>query len=504
MKQLRIWSGFLVLLGSCSFAAAADHYAIIYQQRIAKTEDNPGDPNVNVDGIMAELLQKEGRVIPVVWGSGDPTFRSWTESHLLKDAPQAPEVSQLLAAARTVRADFVIVISAIKVEGRSVGSAMLYRASGGKPIWRDSRDFELQVAGINDWDNAALTLANTWVSVMGTGPFKDLRPRATLEAPKNPLPKKDPDPIPVPNPEPPPKQQPSAQILIQADALVRQGQDSEAVRLLRDGVDDQPLDGTIRKRLIEILINTGHQDLAADEASRFAKLSVRDRSLILTAAEIWIQLGRSAEAEQMLQELQAREGDQPTTQLLAAKISLIKDRMAQAQTQFEQSFRATQSYDAALGWALAAAAQGRKEDLNLALAALKPLKAVDVVGSYRWAIGVLDARQDMLAEQFRDALREATAAPKSPVAISKCAKMSAIAETLMLFVTNLQAPAAHQWSHPRRELAHKLLLQAADECAKFAQSGDEDAGADCTLSLGEALQQFNSIRERVSQELAGK
>ena len=51
-------------------------------------------------------------------------------------------------------------------------------------------------------------------------------------------------------------------------------------------------------------------------------------------------------------------------------------------------------------------------------------------------------------------------------------------------------------------MAHNLLQQSCLEALEFARTGVEDTASEATISLGEALKQFQSIREMYLKESA--
>ncbi len=486
---------------SVPVAGYATPTVIVYQQLAAVEDDR--DPNIAVQASMAQQLNEARKVRAVAWGSEDRLFQQWKAAGQAPNS-KAPSITELQTVARAVKADYILVVTGVKSDGAANGGAMLYRPSGARPVWTDTKQFKAQVDGVADWQSAGMTLANTWRILLDQGPFKGLQASA-LPADDAPVtPRHDPVQPPVDPKNNDPVLPDKTMVLTSIQALMRQGLVTEAIVSLRRSIDTNPLEPEYRRLLVQLLLARGLRAEAADEAQRFASLSVANREFLLLAAEVWVELGDPSQAQSLLNDLRAREGNTALSQLAQAKVYLALDDMVKAEAAFRESIKLSPSFEAAMGLATLAAMQGNEPQMSQSMAEAGGLKPRDYDNTYRWAMAAIDRRMVTVSDMARDALQHATGRPRTPEAIAKATKLQAIAKGLAGFMRGVQPPSAHQKSHDLRRLAQDLLMQATSELANFASSGDSDMGAEATLSLGEALQYFARIREAMDQEFGGK
>jgi tetratricopeptide (TPR) repeat protein len=483
-----------------AFAVAAQPIVIIATQRAAVVDDV--DPNVDIAGYFATHIEDLGMVHPVLWSPSDETFRSWQDSKLAPGGNSDAKLEQMLDVARKVNAKYVMLVSAFKSNGSVQGSVLAYD-SRGKVAWRHADNMAVEVGGLVDMGSSAESIARTWSLLLRDSLFRGLpvRTGSAIDKPQPAPPQPQPDPTPTPAPQAMPRADEQA-ILAKAARLFSQGQNGEAIIVLREGTDQLPYSGALREQLVKVLVAAGLTELAADEATRFGRMNSQTPDLLVSSAKMWIDIGRIDRAQDALNEAKARDGENVSVIATQATIDLMNGDLARSQAGFAAALASKKTSDSAIGMALVCALQGQSEPLQQALADWRQLTSDDPAQQYRWVMRVLDGRMDLLSEQFRDGLRHATADPKSAATRSLWAKLESVATGMANLLEAMQPPKNHFGSHELRQLAHKLLIQAAGDCLAFAESGDEEAGSEATISLGEALKAFTPARELFENELS--
>lgn len=453
--------------------------------------------NIPTSNALVQMLSDEGRVTAVNWASSDPILREWVEKKKISFSNK-PTTDALLNAARSAKAEYVVVLSAVVSDGKTVGALMLYKPGSSKPVWRDTKLMDIKISGKIDRVSAGLTLANTWVSALGSGPFKGYK--AERDLPVQPLPKRDPLAVETVKPK---ENTPVEQILAKSEQLQQRGLRQEAVIYLRDSIDENPTSPELRRALLNLLILLNETELAQLEASRASEATVGNKQFYLLEAQMKLDMGDASAAQESLNKFLSREGASHETQVIQGRILLKLQQPEKAMAAFTDAIRTKPEINCQLGIALCQAIQGQIEPLKKTIAELPEQKPEEIQANYRWAMQCIDDQYSALAESFREALRSATASPKSGEAIARCAKNEIIAQSLATLVDALKIPKIHNRSQERRSLAHKLLVQAAGESLDFAKNGGEEAGSEAAITLGEALKQLNLVHEKFREELVG-
>lgn len=495
MTCLRMIPGLVVWVLSAGAALAMPRVLIVNQK--VPPQDGT-DINVEIASPLAEQIRQSRRLQPILWSLADPVFRDWVDQKWASDG--APTDKEMFAAAGKGKVDYVLVVTAMQAGRNVTGALVLYRGSGGKPIWRDTKSMQIEVGGAPNWDAAGMALAGSWMALLQDGPWRDIKPEAVL-TPDRPA---DPPPTtPFDPPKTTPRREP-AEFKKLSETQIRQGLVTEAILTLRSGVDENPESGELRQMLVELLVATGRHEMAAEEAERFSAFDPTDSRFLMVAAQTWIDLGQPERAQKLVNELRSRIGDSPELDVIQGQIAIANGDLLMAAGSFGAVAAQSKSYPATLGLALVGALQGDAEALQQALSLLGTLTDPDPLRSYRWAMRAIDLRMDALADQFREDLRFATAKPRTKEAVDRGQKAKSVSSTLATLMDSLKVPKNHTGSHERRRLAHRLLVQAASELAAFAASGDQDMGEEAAISLGEALRQLPALREEMQQEFLGK
>ena len=509
----------LIALSALSQAAPE----VLIVQRLSTTENAF---NVPLGQKLVEELDVEGRVAPILWSMTDPVFRAYVDEGLLPGFVENPDDKTVRDYAAKLRVAYVLIVQAVAENGQVVPAANLYAGSRPRPIWSMVREenrgqprlvviedgkvdeektqairekyasvigdgfintMTVLINGEPDWENTAATLARTWTRILAEGPFRDLEPQRRTFAP-------DPDPgltfastnaiIKAPETE---------LALERARLLAADGKTDEAIIVLRDAIDADPLSAVSRLRMAELLIVRGQPALAAAECERGAKTTDRPGALWSLAADAWILAGDSDRALNAANEAQARGVSSPELLQSLGDIWLLKSDAEKALRFYDEAIAKQASQRAHLGRAIARAIAGDTEscikDLELAQGD-KPLP----LDLYQRAMGILDGQIAPIVEQLKSipmGVRVQDGPDMVPAANALQSKTASIVELMV----RIRVPERHLESHRARDLAYKLLSQSSVEVLVFARTKEEDASLEAAISLGEALKAVSRIAE---------
>ncbi len=160
-----------------------------------------------------------------------------------------------------------------------------------------------------------------------------------------------------------------------------------------------------------------------------------------------------------------------------------------------------ENVEARVGRACAYAASGWPEPCQADIAAIPADK---VALYYPRVVSELERALQNVAGELRETIRAARLTPKKTAVIERASRNLRASAGLARLAALYPPPAKHRDSHARRDLAHNLLQQACGEALEFAKSGKEDIADEASISLGEALKQFQQIREQYEKESTNK
>ncbi len=516
--RLRSWVAILALMpGICH--AAPD--LLIVQTKVPVEADR--DPNLMLAPYVADELDKEGRVRPVVWSMTDPVFREWTSRDVFGPFEPNPSPRVALDTARKLGIDYVLIVQAVSTKQQFVPSAELFVdgrskwkfgprdpkrsddlvvATDGKydekatralqaklpDMIRAGGTFTVYVGSLPDWDATARSVSSTWRALLGEGPLASLpaRPRVSQE----------PDPTGA-------EVNTTVEISGAADPdlprkaldMAQQGKADQAVILVREACDLKPFDTELRKTLVAVEKAAGLLREAADASQLAAKLDPGDSSLWLLAASSWIDVCDAERARDSLKEAQARGASGPEVNRIEADIALLGGEAKKAEGLY------VSLKDPSVVWrlALAAALAGDLPTCEKALESLQsgPLEQRD----YQTLVLLLDRSLEPWVTSVRDLVPMVRMHPGDPQALQKAETVNKVATGLADIVSKVVAPERHKESHEARRLAHILLAQSTLEALHFAKSNDPDTGEEAVASLGQALRLFPGVKEKFNLEL---
>ena len=476
------------------------------------------DPNLFIANLVAEELDNEGQVTPIVWSMADPIFRAAVEDINFKGSVGAPTLNDAKRLGNVVRTPYILICSVVRRSGITLAEAQLFY--NGKQIWKfpDQKDakpiakqFEqlekdpenfgkdpktgirqstMITEGQFQTENVLRSLARTWALQIGQGPLKAL-PKVPRIKPKEIEPGQQPV---TPNDTPIAKKDSTA-IRAQSDDLIKKGDFAGAISLLRDAVDIQPMDLDLRVALIRALVLNGMPDAAGEEAKRSAALMPEKVQLRLEAAKAYLRSGDIGSAQNELNEALAREPNNPDARLFAGNISMENRQFDSA---IEHYSKANDTGDALYRRGLAKAMKNDIEGFNKDVEAYsKKVPGPDqstLEDQYSLATSILDWRTKDFGDQMRSLIQRARVRPKEPEVIAALAKTNADAKLFLTILEKVVPPDNRKSTFDRRVLAVKLMVQSAREIQSFLKSLDEDMLSDASVDLGEALQTIEAIK----------
>ncbi|MCC7435820.1 MAG: hypothetical protein IT363_14130 [Methanoregulaceae archaeon] len=494
---MRVW---LIAVGVFLSAWAAPAGILIVQHTTGSRSDDADSERI-LTQLIAEEFDTDGRLTAIAWSLSDPIFRSAVNDKLVR-ASDNPDQSTALAGAEKLRAEYVLMVSVFRREGQVVGQAQLFRR--GRQIWKDpdgtvggaarsdraelgdARVFTVLTNSQIDLANTLRAASRTWCQLLFDNPLKSLNPRPRTETP-------DPDPGVKPDiPEAPPvKKVENGQLMTDVMKLLAGGKMPEAIAMLRDAVDAEPLDLERRKALTNALATSGLTETAAKEARRAALLFPDQVDLWALAARFWLAVDEFDEANKDLNEAVARQPESVETRLLLAEVALGKLQVDVAIPHLDFAIQQAPSAD---GYFKRALARALNDDATGAAADLAEAKKLGFGGDalvlktqYSSAVRVAHAAMQEAVVAIRTLLPKARANFGSREVREDQKVVAKRLESLGAILEVVPVPAAHKNSHGKRTLALSLLAQSSGELGSFLDSGVEDSANDAVISLSEAL-----------------
>jgi tetratricopeptide (TPR) repeat protein len=479
----------LVALVALPISSVAKPLLLIYQVR--ETTFSDADPNLIVDQALAEELATVGKVKPVLWQREDPTIREALRVGRIRTLPQNPSPAEVIQVANAIGCIYVAVVRVTHVGALLDGSLDLYR--DGRRIWQTTASTAIVRDGSIDKLSTIRSVASTWAAKMNVEPLKDLAG------------------IPADAPIGPPlvttygsQDAPQAPYDLGKKAL-DEGRAWEAVVLLRDAVDAEPLDPLRRIALIEALRLAGHPFLAAQEAQRAAELIPTEPRLLAMAAQSWLQGGQVEKAHEMISRILERDPENVAALGVLAELYVARldyDRAVQAMGEvIRMQPTATAYYKRAQIHALREDFAAAKADLDRAKEMGLPTDEISVNQRYRDFASVLEQLFESLALRIRNLLRESQSSEVSPSVANRAAQLVNVVAAYEQFLDQAEVPESHKRSHATRALAANLLLQSALTAQRFIQERNQETAAEADLLQVEAMREHALAKQLFAKEL---
>lgn len=458
--------------------------------RLSRMRGEPNESATSIAHFLAAEFDQDGRIAPIVWSLADPVFRAAAESGTIRETVREPAPEDIKDAAQKLKAAYIFVIVEEKKEGALYATLEVFKTGSANPIYKNTRNLVVTVGNRLDWENAARSHAHYWYTTLIEGPFKKLKPR--------PRPEEDNTPTIVPAAEVFPT---DPKALDTAKTKIQGGDFAGALTVLRDAVDADPTLLEKRMALIQLLTQLRMQEQVASEARRAAVLFPEQAELRLIAVRAWLALDKTEEASVDLNEFLARKSDDASALALLGDLWISRQEPEKAIEPFTKSIEISSSFSARFGRALAHALTGNSAGCTADLAALGTPSPKEIETSYPVAVRSLEGATEHLGAKLREVLQKTRIQSNDPAVVKQAEDALALAQSLASMTDKISVPPKHQQSHLRRDLAQKLLVQAAGEALAFAKSGDEDLGSDAAISLGDALNQMHAIRKQYEAEL---
>lgn len=446
----------------------------------------------------AQEFDDEGRLTPIAWSLADPIFRAAIDDRLVPQGVEFPTEGQMRDAMGKLKTGYLFVMSAFAENGQIWTQARLLR--GTREIWKDEvRRWQSQVQSQFDEENARRSIARTWTQILGGTVLKDLPQRKRLPEP---LP-----PVAAPNVAvvPPKPAVDNKQVLVDVMRLLGQKSFGEAVNLMRDAVDAEPLDAERRETLVSVLVQSGEPALAADEARRAAHLMPDRVTFWVAAARAWIAAERPDEALKDLNEAVAREPEAATTRLLLGEVQVADRQWDLATENLGKALETAPTVSAYLLRAFVRAAQGQKADCDKDVEAARAILAketpFDELRRFRLCQSAAIQQGSAFATEVSVLIPRIRVDPKDAALAETLDRLSLRLEGLAHFFAN-GVPEGHRNSTDRLLLALSLLRQTAAGLRGSLASPNEDALTDAAIDLGEAVKAFEAAKKARSEESA--
>lgn len=518
MKPLTLLA--CALFGATCFARASTPDLLIVQLKYPLEGAN--DPNLLLAPYVADSLEKEGRVRPVVWSTLDPVFREWSDKKSFGDFDPNPTLKEVLAKAQRLGVSNVLTVQARRNDNNFVAIAELF--VDGRSKWRfgpknPNKDTDITVStdgkyddkatrqlqskmseilssggtftvytgGLPDWDASARSLANTWKTLLGEGAFKKYPPALQPIVDSTAGNSVEPKIIEIPDAK-------ADNVVEVARAMVSKGKLNKALTLLREACDLRPYEVSVRKALAEILIEGGMPYEGAVVAQAAARIQPSDPSLWLSVAQAWVADGDIERATESLKEAQSRGADGPTVERVSADIALLSGDAQRAVDHYSKADGAGAKVRLAAAFALTGNVQGCSEAL------LQVPKGPVAQEDYTAIVLMVDRSMAALSKEASEVPPLVRTHPGETATLKAAEIVAKKCEALRALMTGIEPPQLHKDSHEARKLAHILLAQATLEALQFAKTNDPDIGEETVATLGQALRLFPSIRDKFGLE----
>lgn len=458
-------------------------------------DDKTPHAKVEVGDALAQELYTAGRVSPIVWSLTDPIFRAAVNDGLIRNPSDNPSMKQVRAAQRKLKIDLVLFITAYQDGDQLHAAAELYK--GDKPIWKDQKDMSVTLSGHFDQDGAIKSLARTWAQILGQDPFKPYAPSPERQTP-------EPDPGSVPKPadvQTPlaPKASDNKSLFAEADRLLKNGEGSKGVGLLRDAVDAAPDDIERRQGLAEYLLKVHKPELAATEARRACQTAPNNLALRMLAARAWMEAGRPDEAQSDLNEVVARDPEGAGARELLGEAALWQLKAPAAIDHFDAAIKDKPTPELYLYRSLARAVGGDSAASGDDLAQVKGLDEEGTDARYTFSVLILDKAFSQITDELKPLYQAAVSKPGKDVSDGADYQSKRLSALVAIFQA-LPIPKSHAKSNDRRILALNLLNESISDVGAYIDAPNDDTMSDARINLGEAMKQMAAAQDEYKSE----
>ncbi|MFM9872479.1 MAG: tetratricopeptide repeat protein [Fimbriimonadaceae bacterium] len=511
-----------LLLAWVGSLAHADVPRIFVVQLVENPKDHPEYESLLLDSYVAAALDELGQVDPIVWSMADPRFRQIADTRGFALSLQSPSQSEIVNVSRSIGAEYVLVVWAMRSATIVRPVATLYRNNGFKSIWRygdwdrrlapffngtsqplnelDLKNFQntygkevleipaTLVGGEPDWDSTSRTIAATWAFMLRQGPLEKLP-----LSPRRNLPEADPGAmVPLPTGVNLPDVRGG---IAGVEALLEKGQTELAIVQLRDLIDKEPFEDSYRLKLTSILATEGLYIEAAREAIRGAQVSNKPLPFYQLGAKNWLRAGLADQARDALNNILARGGENRETDYMMGQYYLRTGDYTQSIEWYSKAIRYGPTPEIVYERGVAFAFAGQPDFCLNDLASLVDLPSERLTVSYEMMVGVCEDQFEGIGVRLGDRIPLLKVRKDDAEMIAYAARDNQMAKGLAVLMELTLVPPQYKVSHESRLLAHKLLFQSTTEVFEFATTRKEDLATEGLISLREAMKLLPRMRK---------
>jgi tetratricopeptide (TPR) repeat protein len=450
------------------------------------------DPNLAVANYIAGEMDELAKLEAVVWSLTDPILRAATTAGKIsyKETISQAEAD---AIAKKLGAEYLLIAQARRDAGSYRGKVELFRS--GKSIWKDEQNLAVKSESSSDTDSSLRSLARSLVLRMNSEAFKGLPSQKATVTPAL-TEGQAPVQVAVPRPTQPVKKD-NGPLLRNVESLIGSQKTANAIALLRDAVDSDPLDVELRLALGNALLNID-PSTAAMEARNAAGVLPESAELRVLAARAWMRAGKPDEAQTDLNEAMARNPDGSVTRILLGEIGVAQLKPERSLDHLNQAIKAEDSSYArflrAFAYALAGSADAMKADLDqVAKFEPKPTPA-EIQRRYDFAADVLDRSIQLDSNAVRALVQRAIVKPNDKEVLDAVDLARRQIRSRGTFAESLGVPTAFKRVQEQRLLAYKLMAQSLTDLLGYMAGGGDESLTDSRINLGEAIRNASEAR----------
>lgn len=463
-------------------ALALGFVSICHADRALILEVNKSNkvlPSTPLGDTLASILAEEFTLEPVVWSMTDPVFRQATYDGVIKVDIEKSTLDQARAVCKPLAADYLMVIETGTANGTYFAGLKIYRGGTGRPIYQKS----LTAGTIEGVASAAAdrqtSIARTWLTELKTNQFKDyvkLDGGGTGAEGQG---------VKIITEPPPPIE--SEQDSVSAAKRLMDNKDyAAAVIQLQDAIDRNPGSMNLRLMLIRSLEALGSHGGAMSEVQRALVIDPANLDLRIYYLQSLLGDQNLDAADDALNELMARAAMEPRVMALAGQLAHLRQRFDLARSNYLQALAKGPSGEIQVLFAFTLAAQGDAAEITHSLTLIKS----EDIPPLNQLFQLDRASVQAVAKDLRDIIPAVRLQNQRQAMIVKAQDLLKKTGAMVSLIEALPFTEADKVQVNKLLLAHKLLHQAAGEVLDFAQSGDEDLGAEAQLNLGEAVRRF--------------
>lgn len=501
------------LLVATACANAQKPLMLIVQERAVDFTNR--DPNIDVMRPLSDALAKTGKVLTCIWSQGDPLVQAAISSGEFKNWTDKPKREGMFAFAKVVGANYVVICRATRATGQEKPTitrpADQIRASaqGGlvfarievygirkEEIFTDENSVTIMTGSELDEGNTALSVTNSWVTKLATGPMRSVFGAPTISAAE----------VGPPTVNQHVTETADTQPLATGMQALKENRLAAAITYLRDAVDADPLDPGARLALIEALRKSDKPFLAAEEAARGAALIPGDKALLSAGAAAWLDGEKLDRAYEIVaQAIEANPTD-PNANEILGDLFIRRLDFAKSISAYDVALQAGEKAGLRFKRSVANALKGdfdaSVKDLEAAQSLGLSQTPAEVAARYADTTRILDAVFQSLSTSMKNLLNDAKASPNDKSIGNRVSELQSKCTAFVKYVDNIGRPDAHSESHAGRGLALNLLVQSVQSVQRFLHDKSGDTEQDARLLQIEAAREYADAIEKYKQELA--